>query len=68
MKRRDGRSVPLEALVAEFLREEPPFSDVAAHEEWTTRRYAAAAAAGYSSLEVMRALRPRPAPSKRRPS
>ena len=66
MKRREGRAVPLATLVAEFMREEPPFSDDAAHEEWKAQMYLAAADAGYSGLEVVRALRPRPAPGKQR--
>ncbi|MGI9083979.1 MAG: hypothetical protein ACR2FE_01650 [Aeromicrobium sp.] len=74
MKRREGRSVPLQELLEEFLRERPPAaSHVASYEEWKERMYLAAADAGYTGLEVLRAgvyrnMRPRPAPGKKRPS
>ncbi|MGI9083983.1 MAG: hypothetical protein ACR2FE_01670 [Aeromicrobium sp.] len=69
MKRRvEGRSVPLQELLEGFLRQRPPASDDAAHEEWKAQMYLAAADAGFTGLEVFRQMRPRPAPSKRRPS
>lgn len=66
MRRRDDRAVPLEELLEEFMRQRPPGDDIAAYEEWRTRIFQAAADAGYSALEVFRAMRPRPAPSKKR--